>query len=110
MQAFNKNGVPVPPAGPRKESTISLSDAAEPVRRPDHGHRQKSSMSATARRSSNGGGLTGQYSTSMPSSGGYFPEPSEPQDEASIARKERQAQREAKRRALKAAWGIDERE
>jgi len=47
----------------------------------------------------------------MPTSGGYFPDmAAEPTDEAEIARRERQRQREDKRRALKAAWGIDTRE
>jgi hypothetical protein len=45
----------------------------------------------------------------MPASGGYFPNPDD-MDEAALARKERQNQRDAKRRALKAAWGIDNRE
>lgn len=61
----------------------------------------------TTRRTS--GGLTGQYSTSMPTSGGYFPNMDEPADEAELARRDRQRQREDKRRALKAAWGIDNR-
>ena len=56
------------------------------------------------------GGLTGQYSTSMPTSGGYFPEMQEPKDDAEMARRERQRHREEKRKALKAAWGIDTRE
>jgi len=46
----------------------------------------------------------------MPSSGGYFPEMKESSDEAEVARRDRQRQREEKRRALKAAWGIDTRE
>jgi len=57
-----------------------------------------------------GGGLTGQYSTSMPASGGYFPDVNQLPDEAANARKERQKQREEKRKALKAAWGTDTRE
>jgi len=46
----------------------------------------------------------------MPASGGYFPDPDEQVDEAGLQRKERQKERESKRRALKAAWGIDNRE
>lgn len=46
----------------------------------------------------------------MPSSGGYFPQAVDEDDEHERARKEREREREAKRRALKAAWGIDERE
>jgi hypothetical protein len=45
----------------------------------------------------------------MPASGGYFPDPDAQVDEAAMQRKERQKEREAKRRALKAAWGIDDR-
>lgn len=56
-----------------------------------------------------GGGLTGQYSTSMPASGGYFPDADAEVDEAALMRKERQKERDSKRRALKAAWGIDNR-
>jgi hypothetical protein len=63
-----------------------------------------------ARSSGHGGGLSGQYSTSMPSSGGYFPQAVDDDDEHERARKERERERESKRRALKAAWGIDERE
>lgn len=57
-----------------------------------------------------GGGLTGQYSSSVPSGGAYFPEVEEPTNEADIARMERLREKEMKRRALKAAWGVDERE
>jgi hypothetical protein len=48
----------------------------------------------------------------MPASGGYFPDLNEDGggDEADMARKERQRQRDDKRRALKAAWGTDTRE
>lgn len=56
------------------------------------------------------GGLSGQYSTSMPASGGYFPDVDQLDDEVAMMRKERQRQREEKRRALKAAWGTDTRE
>jgi hypothetical protein len=55
------------------------------------------------------GGLSGQYSTSMPASGGYFPDVDQLEDDVALMRKERQRQREEKRRALKAAWGTDTR-
>lgn len=46
----------------------------------------------------------------MPTSGGYFPDVSQLQDDAALARMERQKERDNKRRALKAAWGTDTRE
>ncbi|WVF72058.1 hypothetical protein IAT40_006870 [Kwoniella sp. CBS 6097] len=117
MQAFHPPPVQSPPrTGP---TTISLSsppvppakdiplDAGDrpPHRRAPSGNRH--GIPANSRRVS-GGGLTGQYSTSMPASGGYFPAMSdEPTDEAELMRRERQREREAKRQALKAAWGID---
>ncbi|WVQ98833.1 hypothetical protein IAU59_005964 [Kwoniella sp. CBS 9459] len=117
MQAFQPPPVQSPPrTGP---TTISLSsppvppakdiplDAGDrpPHRRGPSGTRH--GIPVNTRRVS-GGGLTGQYSTSMPASGGYFPAMSdEPTDEAELMRRERQREREAKRQALKAAWGID---
>ena len=89
---------PVPPAKDINEGSTRRAQAAID-RKPTSNPRRTS------------GGLTGQYSTSMPTSGGYFPDmAAEPTDEAEIARRERQRQREEKRRALKAAWGIDNRE
>ncbi|ADV19588.1 hypothetical protein I305_03019 [Cryptococcus gattii E566] len=111
MKAFEKPESPVAP--PRGPSTISLSPPVPPakdtprdVSEPDR--RRPSRGISTGRRSA-GDGLTGQYSTSMPSDGGYFPNIGEedPQDEVTLARIERQRERESKRKALKAAWGID---
>nr|KIR85599.1 hypothetical protein I308_04295 [Cryptococcus tetragattii IND107] len=111
MKAFQKPESPVAP--PRGPSTISLSPPVPPAKdtprdvlEPDR--RRPSRGISTGRRSA-GDGLTGQYSTSMPSDGGYFPNIGEedPQDEATLARIERQRERESKRKALKAAWGID---
>ncbi|WVO20786.1 uncharacterized protein IAS62_002086 [Cryptococcus decagattii] len=111
MKAFQKSESPVAP--PRGPSTISLSPPVPPakdtprdVSEPDR--RRPSRGISTGRRSA-GDGLTGQYSTSMPSDGGYFPNIGEedPQDEVTLARIERQKERESKRKALKAAWGID---
>lgn len=113
MKAFQKPESPVAP--PRGPSTISLSPPIPPakdiprdVSEPDR--RRPSRGISTGRRSA-GDGLTGQYSTSMPSDGGYFPNIGEedPQDEVTLARIERQRERESKRKALKAAWGIDTR-
>ena len=94
----------VPPPAPAKDVAY-----AEPI--PERTSRRGQTavrQGGAARRTS--GGLTGQYSTSVPASGGYFPDQDEPDDEASTLRRERQAQRDQKRRALKAAWGIDTRE
>ncbi|WVR05295.1 hypothetical protein IAU60_002309 [Kwoniella sp. DSM 27419] len=110
MQAFNGPAVQSPPrTGP---TTISLSSPPvvppkdETSEKPAHRRGTSGARAVNTRRVS-GGGLTGQYSTSMPSSGGYFPNMEEPMDEAAIMRRERQREREAKRQALKAAWGTD---
>ncbi|ORY27199.1 hypothetical protein BCR39DRAFT_560142 [Naematelia encephala] len=107
MRAFNGAPVQSPPRGP---TTISLSSPPVPPSKdlPEgNGHkRAQSAMRAQATRRQSGG-LTGQYSTSMPASGGYFPDPDEGTDDASTARRDRQKQRDDKRRALKAAWGTD---
>lgn len=113
MHAFNEPGKAAAPvsASARGPSTIQLSPPEPPAK---EGKNTETAQPRRAPRQSNrrpeGGGLTGQYSTSMPSAGGYFPDPGEPMDEAALARRERQKQREEKRRALKAAWGIDTRE
>jgi hypothetical protein len=96
---------PVPPV-PRGPSTISLATPPIPPKKDNNDGPTQRAQAAldrkpTTRRTS-GGGLTGQYSTSMPTSGGYFPEMKESSDEADIARRDRQRQREEKRRALKA--------
>ena len=116
MSAFNGAPLQSPPrTGP---SAISLASPPAPppkdvvaenhVSRRTHAAVRQAPPSSNRRAS--GGGLTGQYSTSMPASGGYFPDPNEPIDEAAMQRKERQRERDAKRRALKAAWGTDNRE
>ncbi|WWC60957.1 uncharacterized protein I303_103534 [Kwoniella dejecticola CBS 10117] len=113
MQAFRAPPVQSPP--PKGPTTISLSSPPVPpakdevTDRPAHRRGQSGNRygAPPANRRVSGGGLTGQYSTSMPSSGGYFPNMDAPQDEATLARLERQREREAKRQALKAAWGID---
>ena len=120
MQAFHGQPITSPPrTGP---TTISLSSPPPPVpgkspagEQPETGARPIKKGQTVMRekhtqsRRISGGGLTGQYSTSMPASGGYFPDMDAMEDEAAMARKERQRERESKRRALKAAWGIDTR-
>ncbi|WRT67268.1 uncharacterized protein IL334_004235 [Kwoniella shivajii] len=117
MQAFRAPPVQSPP--PKGPTTISLSSPPVPPAKdvpveqsdkPAHRRGQSGNRigAPAASRRVSGGGLTGQYSTSMPSSGGYFPNMGGvPQDEASFARMERQRERDAKRQAIKAAWGID---
>lgn len=114
ISAFNGAPVQSPPrTGP---STISLASPPAPPAKdpPGENHVSRRAQSALrqappANRRVSGGGLTGQYSTSMPASGGYFPDPDEQIDEAALQRKERQKERESKRKAIKAAWGIDNR-
>ncbi|WWC89899.1 uncharacterized protein L201_004828 [Kwoniella dendrophila CBS 6074] len=116
MKAFRAPPVQSPP--PKGPTTISLSSPpvvpakdlpGEVPEKPAHRRGPSANRigAPPSNRRVSGGGLTGQYSTSMPSSGGYFPNMDEPTDEAAIARMERQKEREAKRRALKAAWGVD---
>lgn len=98
MQAFNGPAAAQPArTGPPSISLVSPPTTKEEVRRVPKAPRRTS------------GGLSGQYSTSMPASGGYFPDLEQADDEVAIMRKERQRQREEKRRALKAAWGTDTR-
>lgn len=97
MQAFNGPAAQQPArTTPTAISVVSPPVKEEPRRVPK-----------APRRTS--GGLSGQYSTSMPASGGYFPDVDQPDDDVALMRKERQRQREEKRRALKAAWGTDTR-
>lgn len=115
MSAFN--GVPVHSPPRSGANTISLASPPAPPAKdpPAEGQLSRRAQAAlrqappTSNRRVSGSGLTGQYSTSMPASGGYFPDPDAQVDEAAMQRKERQKEREAKRRALKAAWGIDDR-
>nr|ODN95135.1 hypothetical protein L204_04483 [Cryptococcus depauperatus CBS 7855] len=112
MRAFDKTNMQLPLPLQRGPSTISLTPPVPPAKESSRdtveADRRRPSRAIPARRAA-GGGLTGQYSTSMPTDGGYFPNLGDagPQDEAGIARMERQREREAKRMALKAAWGID---
>ena len=115
MQAFNGAPVTFPPrTGPTTIALASPPPPPPPAKDAGDGVSKRAQVAtrhapSTSRRAG-GGGLTGQYSTSMPASGGYFPDMEEPTDEAALARRERQKEREQKRKALKAAWGIDTRE
>ncbi|KAK4686390.1 hypothetical protein P7C73_g3737, partial [Tremellales sp. Uapishka_1] len=106
MQAFDRVPVTSPP---RTATTISLASPPLPPPKSESKGPSKTQQGRHAAPRRISGGLGGQYSTSMPSSGGYFPDAvsEEPMDEAAMARKDRQKERENKRRALKAAWGTD---
>lgn len=111
MHAFSG---PVPPvaAPARQASAISIGDTPNP--RENNGEQavvggRRPSGAANRRRSS--GGLSNPYSSSLPASGGFFPDTHpEEMDETDYARRERERQREEKYKAMKAAWGIDTRE
>ncbi|WVQ71715.1 hypothetical protein IAR50_001256 [Cryptococcus sp. DSM 104548] len=111
MRAFGKDAKPAaPPTPQRGPSSISLAAPTPPAKDSPTGEQpeRRRPGRAVPGRHPGGGGLTGQYSTSMPTDGGYFPnDDGEPQDEAAILRMEKQRERDAKRMALKAAWGID---
>jgi hypothetical protein len=78
-------------------------------------HKKHSSKYGQNMTSPRGEGLTGQYSTSLPASGGYFPShgaggaSGEQNDWEVDERRRREREREHKHKALQAAWGIDER-
>ncbi|KAJ9112590.1 hypothetical protein QFC19_000609 [Naganishia cerealis] len=105
----------MPPNNPEYDIGASLTDTSRPSERTHH--KKHSSKHGGRLMSPRGEGLTGQYSTSLPASGGYFP----PHTAGDAAvdnenhweldeRKRRQRERDQKHRALQAAWGIDERE
>lgn len=80
-------------------------------------HKKHSSKHGQGVTSPRGEGLTGQYSTSLPASGGYFPAhapggaaSNDKNDWEVDERRRRERERDHKHRALQAAWGIDERE
>lgn len=104
---------PEAPPMPRSNTTISLATPPLPPAKDTNDGPTRRAQAALDKKPTNrrtsGGGLTGQYSTSMPTSGGYFPNMDDATDEAEMARRDRQKQRDEKRRALKAAWGIDTR-
>lgn len=112
MHAFS-GPAPAPVAAPaRQASAISIGTTPNP--REDSGEQavvggRRPSGAAARRRSS--GGLSNPYSSSLPASGGFFPDTHhEEADEGDYSRRERDRQREEKYRAMKAAWGIDTRE
>ena len=114
ISAFN--GVPVQPPPRTGPSTIVLASPPAPPAKdpPSEGQLSRRAQAALRQaplnnRRVSGGGLTGQYSMSMPASGGYFAGQNEQIDDAAMQRNERRKERDAKRRALKAAWGTDNR-
>lgn len=84
-------------------------------RRPPHKtHHKKHSSKHGQMTSPRGEGLSGQYSTSLPVSGGYFPHAARQTGDdqngwEADERRRREREREHKHKALQAAWGIDER-
>jgi hypothetical protein len=91
--------------------------STETSRAPHKTHHKKHSAKHGGKvMSPRGEGLTGQYSTSLPASGGYFPSHAsgaaggEEDDWEQDEGKRRQRERDQKHRALQAAWGMDERE
>jgi len=102
MHAFQQG-----PASPPARSGPTAIQLNIPDKTPDEVERRGSATVRPVGHRRTSGGLSGQYSTSMPSSGGYFPEDAaEDLDDESASRRRA---REDKRRALKAAWGIDTR-
>lgn len=95
-------------------ATSSSNDASR--RLPFKTHHKKHSSKHGQMTSPRGEGLTGQYSTSLPASGGYFPQATgqkasdQGNDWEAEERRRREREREHKHKALQAAWGIDERE
>jgi hypothetical protein len=106
---LDKNYLPV-----LGSTATSSNDASG--RLPFKTHHKKHSSKHGQMTSPRGEGLTGQYSTSLPASGGYFPSHNAgPQANDANAweaeeRRRREREREHKHKALQAAWGIDERE
>ena len=92
------------------------SPAHDASRRPaQKGHHKKHSSKHGQMTSPRGEGLSGQYSTSLPVSDGYFPHAAGhssngQNDWEAEERRRREREREHKHKALQAAWGIDERE
>jgi hypothetical protein len=101
MRAFD--GAPAAPVPARTgPTTISLADPPVPPAKDEkHSHTRTTSAVRTAPNRRTSGGLSGQYSTSMPAAGGYFPPVQEPLYDSPHAQKSN---------ALKAAWGTAERE
>ncbi|KAJ9123125.1 hypothetical protein QFC22_001316 [Naganishia vaughanmartiniae] len=105
----------VPPMYP-VDSDYGVGASSTEMSRPPHKthHKKHSSKHGGKVMSPRGEGLTGQYSTSLPASGGYFPTHASggagvEEDEWELDEgKRRQRERDQKHRALQAAWGIDE--
>ena len=110
MSAFRRPGDPRPSTSPAKPGAPApdVPEKDVPVAVPEKTEPRRVAVQR-AGSSRTGGGLTGQYSSSVPSAGAYFPQDDEPTNEAELARMDRLREKEMKRRALKAAWGVDER-
>ncbi|RSH80338.1 uncharacterized protein EHS24_008914 [Apiotrichum porosum] len=116
MQAFGLPGQPggppaagagagaAAPAPPRTGPTAISLPPPVPAKTGEHERRASAAARPTSGRRSSGG-LSGQYSTSVPTSGGGYFGGEAPQEDEETAWRRRQ--REEKQRALKAAWGID---
>lgn len=103
MSAFRRPGE----SGTTPNTTSPAKPAPElPAKETPTRNDKRTSVQRPASRT---GGLTGQYSSSVPTEGAYFPDMNEPTDEAEILRQERLREKEQKRLALKAAWGVDTR-
>lgn len=98
---------------PTRTGPPAISHAPPPPVPPKDGSEARRPSAAARnmgpRRSS--GGLSGQYSTSYPTTGGYFPNQDLiPDDDIQTSPRYQRKQKDEKQKALKAAWGIDERE
>ncbi len=128
MSAFipptEPHSAPVTAPDSREESTDSLSISAPGHQSSFDRHRQGSGggggtkLSQRAQHALRQGrnptspgiyGLSAQYSTSMPNSGGYFAARGAGDNDVDD-RRQREKDREQKRRAMQAAWGVDARE
>ncbi|KAJ9107427.1 hypothetical protein QFC21_000878 [Naganishia friedmannii] len=103
---------PLPLANPEYGVGASSTETSRPHHKTHH--KKHSSKHGGKVMSPRGEGLTGQYSTSLPASGGYFPTHTSGgagggEDEWDLDEgKRRQRERDQKHRALQAAWGMDE--
>lgn len=105
MQAFRAGSPSTPGTGTRTGPAVAqLAGEKTEVRR---GSASAARAIGSHRRTS--GGLSGQYSTSMPATGGYFPEDAALEEDPDDEEAHRRRAREDKHRALQAAWGIDTR-
>ncbi|KLT43630.1 hypothetical protein CC85DRAFT_327175 [Cutaneotrichosporon oleaginosum] len=102
----------IPKESPSRTGPTAISHAPPPPVPPKDiagAPRRPSAAAARSMPRRTSGGLSGQYSTSYPTGGGYFPNQDiVPDDETPTSPRYQRRQKEEKQRALKAAWGIDE--